>query len=365
MLRAVLTSGAVLASVIFTTGITHSGQAEAVACGSYNGKVCNGTAYQYGGGFNPQVGEYGGFGGSYSCTITRTPVIFIHGNGDNATSWDTPTAQVPGYSQAPYSVYAQFKAAGYKDCELFGVTYLSAGERATPQLNYHKTSKYTIIENFIRKVKNYTGQSKVDVVAHSLGVSMAMASFTYYGSWGSVRRFVNIAGALRGLDSCRFVGYANAMAATCGSQNWYDSYTFGAYPNDYGLNPWTGTSATKALSNSALSNPGVTFYTLYAGTKDEIMCATVSYYATCGNSPRLASAGNVRAQLMLGAGSNTKSLNWDWTLGTPWNVMGGDTDGVGHFRVRGNTGKVAVNMLTTECTGTSCAAGYTFYGPVQ
>jgi hypothetical protein len=213
-------------------------------------------------------------------------------------------------------------------------------------------------------VKAYTGQTKVDLVTHSLGVSMTMATLTYYGSWSSIRRFVNIAGGLHGLDSCRYVGYANAFATTCGSQNWWDSYTFGMYPNDGGLNPWTGTSSFKALSNAGITNPAVSFYTIYAGTHDEIMCATVSYYGTCGGSPRLASAANVKAQLMVGAGSNTQSLNWDWSTGSPWNVMGGDTNGVGHFRSRGNTGQIIVNMLTTACTGTGCASGY-YYGPYQ
>jgi hypothetical protein len=72
----------------------------------------------------------------------------------------------------------------------------------------------------------------------------------------------------------------------------------------------------------------------------------------------------VKAQLNVGAGSNTQQLNWDWTTGSPWNVMGGDTDGVGHFHTRNNTGQITVNMLTTTCTGTGCAAGYA-YGPVQ
>lgn len=337
----------------------------AVSCGSYDGKFCNGTAFQYGGSFNPQVGEYGGFGGAASCTAGRTPVIFVHGNGDNATSWDSPTAQVAGYPKAPNSMYQQFKAAGYKDCELFGVSYLSSSERAAEQYNYHQSSKYAILENFIRAVKKYTGKSQVDIVSHSLGVSMSMATLTYYGDWGSVRRFVNIAGGLHGLDSCLWVGYGNALAPTCGSQNYFDSSIFGFYPDSAwsGINPWTGTTASKALPRAALTNSSVSFYTLYAGTHDQIMCATVANYATCGGSPLLMSAANVKAQINVGAGSDTQQLNWDWTQGSPWNVKGGDTDGVGHMRTRNNTGTIVVKMLSTTCS-TGCAADYV-YGPVQ
>lgn len=345
--------------------------AAAVTCGSYDGKFCNGTAFQYGGGFNPNVGEYGGFGGASACTASRTPVIFVHGNGDNATSWDAPTFKVPGYSQPPNTMYQQLKAAGYKDCELFGVSYLSASERVQSPVNaeaynYHQPTKYQIIENFIRAVKTYTGKTKVDIVAHSLGVSMSMATLTYYGDWGSVRRFVNIAGGLHGLDSCLWTGYANPYAPTCGSQNIYNPNIFGFYPDSAlpGINPWTGTSSPKALSNSAIQNPATSFYTIYAGTHDQIMCATVSNYATCGNSPLFPAGSNVKAQVNVGAGSNTQQLNWDWTLGSPWNVKGGDTDGVGHIHARNNTGTIVTKMLGTTCT-TGCTIDYAPYGPAR
>lgn len=348
-------------------GLVYSSQSSALSCGSYNGTICNGTATQYAGGFNPRAGESGGFGGAASCTVTHTPVVFVHGNGDNSTSWDSPTFQVSGYVQAPNSVYQQFKAAGYKDCELFGVTYLSASERNLPQSNYHRESKYAIIDNFIMAVKLYTGQAKVDLVTHSMGVSMSMAALDYYSDWSSVRRFVNIAGGLHGLDSCLWTGYANANATTCGSQNWYDTWIFGVYPDaaSPGINSWTGTSVARALPNTANSNTAVAFYTIYAGTNDEIMCATTSDYANCGNSPLLRNTShNVKAQLNVGAGSNTQQVNWDWTTGIPSNVVGGDVDGVGHFHSRNNTGTIIVNMLTTACTDAACAVGYS-YGPIR
>jgi pimeloyl-ACP methyl ester carboxylesterase len=341
--------------------------AAALTCGAFDGRVCSGTAFQYAGGFSPNAGEYGGFGGAATCTVTRTPVVFVHGNGDNATSFDAPTFQVPGYTKPPSSIYQQLKAAGYKDCELFGVTYLSASQRAAPQTVYETESKYAIVENFIKAVLRYTGQAKVDIVSHSLGVSTAMAALSYYGDWGSVRRFVNIAGGLHGLDSCIWVGYANAYAPTCGSQNIYDGWIFGMYPNAWvpGVNPWTGTSAWNALPNAADSNTSVSFYTIYAGIHDELMCVTTSDYANCGNSPLLKNTyGNVKAQLNIGAGANASQLDWNWADGAPWSVAGGDSNGVGHFHTRSNSGKIIANMLTTTCTGTGCASGYT-YGPVQ
>jgi pimeloyl-ACP methyl ester carboxylesterase len=353
-------------ALIGAAGLAYSSNAAAVTCGSFDGKVCSGTAYQYAGGFSPNAGEYGGFGGASSCTVTHTPVVFVHGNGDNATSWDAPTFQVSGYTKAPYSVYQQFKAAGYKDCELFGVTYLSSSERAAPQNNTHTESKYAIIENFVRAVKAYTGKSQVDIVAHSLGVTMSMTTFTYYGDWGSIRRFVNIAGGIHGLDSCLYTGYANPYAWTCDSQNVGDPYWFGFFPDWWspGINPWTGTSASYAFANSGTSHTATSFYTIYAGTHDEIHCTTVSDYSNCGNGPKLKSNTNVKAQLNVGAGSNAQEIDWSWSDYSMFNLMGGDTDGVGHFHAKTNTGQIQVNMLNTTCTGTGCAAGYN-YGPVN
>ncbi|HOU66547.1 MAG TPA: hypothetical protein PK861_11005, partial [Thermomonas sp.] len=113
-----------------------SGSAAALDCGTNNGYLCQGTQAQYAGGFAPGVG-YGGFGGG-TCTATRTPVVFLHGNGDTAISFDMPPGAVAGYTTPARSQYDELKAAGYNDCELFGVTYLSADERANPQVNYHE-----------------------------------------------------------------------------------------------------------------------------------------------------------------------------------------------------------------------------------
>ena len=48
-----------------------------------------GGANQFAGGFNPSNTPYGGFGGG-SCTATHTPIVFLHGNGDEAKNWDYP-----------------------------------------------------------------------------------------------------------------------------------------------------------------------------------------------------------------------------------------------------------------------------------
>jgi hypothetical protein len=121
-----------------------------------------------------------------------------------------------------------------------------------------------LLLRFIEDVKAYTGSTEVDIVAHSLGVSMTLAALTWSANeddddvavWNSVRRFIDIAGGLRGLCACVAVGYANPLVSTCGSQNLMDPYTFGFYPDTgtwLGRNAWTAERGTLSLRRSSIS----------------------------------------------------------------------------------------------------------------
>ena len=335
--------------------------ARALDCGANNGFACQGSASQYAGGFSPGVGS-GGFGGG-ACTATRTPVVFIHGNGDSAISFDLPPGAVAGYATPTRSIYDELKAQGYNDCELFGVSYLDASERGSPQYNYHSPAKYAVLKAFIDKVKAYTGKAQVDIVAHSLGSSMALASMKYYGNAASVRRFVNIGGGIRGLRTCLATGYISPYAPTCNAEGTYPFtyYTFGLYPSSgvayYGYNRWTGSGAG-SLRTLPATFTAVSFYTITAGIKDQVHCFTTSYSSTCSSGALFNAAANVKAQVDIGAGSSAYAYDWDWSDGSPLNFGGGDlSNGVGHVRSRANAGRIVYNMLGTTCT-TGCANGY-------
>lgn len=308
----------------------------------------NGGSNQFGGAFSPSDAPYGGFGGGW-CNATHTPVVFIHGNGDEARNWDYPT------STGVASVYDTFKAAGYNDCELFGLSWLSSSERGAPQYNYHDGGHADRIAQFIRDVKSYTGKSKVDVVAHSMGVTMAIHGIDRANLWGSVRRFIGISGGLRGLTVCYWVGYANAYYPTCGSQNVFYSSIFGFYPNSYpGYNPRMGNGGFRDRP----SGKSTRFYTIRADIHDQVLCGTASSVPGCGDSARFDSYSNVYAQLDVGHGTPATGLDFDLSDWTYYNLAGGDADGVGHFRSKNNTGKIQLNMLTTSCSGTGCCSGY-------
>lgn len=359
-----------LAASICIPALLWAGQAAALQCDGSNGYTCTTTTPQYAGGFNPNVG-YGGFGGG-DCAAARTPVVFLHGNGDLAASFDVPPGAVGGYATPPRSVYRELKAAGYNDCELFGVTYLSDVERQYPQINYHEPYTYDILKTFIDKVKAYTGKPQVDIVAHSLGSSMMLATIRYYGYQGSIRRFVNVAGGIRGLQTCIYTGYQSTYAPTCNAEAYvwpYDYYTFGLYPSSgvpyYGYNRWTG-SGSGSLRTLPASWTGIRFYTITAGLHDQVHCFTVGNAATCASGALFNARSNVIAQVDVGFGSSAYQYDWNWADGSPYNAGGGDTsNGVGHFRSFANSGSIIRSMLTTNCT-TDCASTYGgVYGPAR
>jgi pimeloyl-ACP methyl ester carboxylesterase len=309
-----------------------------------------GGTNQFAGGFNPANAPNGGFGGG-SCTATHTPIVFLHGNGDEAKNWDYPS------STGVASVYATFKAAGYNDCELFGLNYLSASERGAPQLNYHTATRAAMVRDFINAVKAYTGKTQVDVIAHSMGVTVGIHGIDYGSLWGSVRKFIAISGGLRGLASCYWAGYANPAITTCGSQNIFDSNIFGFFPP---IAPGYNPKLDDGGYRDRPSGKATQFYSIRAGYNDQIACSTNSFYTGCGDTSKLDSYTNVKSQLNVGRGSTAAQLDYNFSDWSVYNLGGGDSDGVGHFRAKNNTGVIQRNMITGTCTGTGCCSGYGF-----
>jgi pimeloyl-ACP methyl ester carboxylesterase len=279
--------------------------------------IFNGPSRQFAGGFNPPNAPDGGFGGG-TCVATRTPVIFVHGNTVNATFIAKPsTSGVP-------SVYDTLRSAGYNDCELFGITYLSPAEQASEPLNFHTGSKAARIRDFIKAVKTYTGQSKVHMLAHSMGVTVALHGITVGNLWGSIDSFINVAGGIRGLSGCLPVGFANPAFPTCGSQNLFDANVFGFWPDGAAgaTNPRMGGGASAGFRREPERRPTVRFFTISGGSRDD---------KVRGDESRFSAAAAVKAQLDVA---------------------------VDHLSTFTNTGVLVNTMLNTSCTGTACCAGF-------
>jgi pimeloyl-ACP methyl ester carboxylesterase len=135
--------------------------------------------------------------------VTRTPVIFLHGNNDTPY----PTSCNPFYGRIQ-SFADDFLARGYAPGELWGLGY--QGDQcdlfATPTNRSgeaHSTlANVPDLRNFVQAVLDYTGAKRVDIVAHSLGVTLAREWMREDGVFYGVRRFVAVDGPNHGIVNC-------------------------------------------------------------------------------------------------------------------------------------------------------------------
>jgi len=134
--------------------------------------------------------------------VRRTPVIFLHGNND--TPFPTtcnPFGRIHDFAQL-------FADHGYSPSELWGLGY--QGDQC--DLIEHPTNRSGVehstvanvpdLRSFIEAVLEYTGASQVDVVAHSLGVTLTREWLRQDRAYHLVRRFVAIDGPNHGIVNC-------------------------------------------------------------------------------------------------------------------------------------------------------------------
>jgi hypothetical protein len=198
------------------------------------------------------LGGQGSFGGRATAgqALAHDPVVFIHGNSDCALC--TAISQTGWSASRNY-----FLAQGYTSAELYATTWgtanlLDAYQQAHSKANVLRTRR------FLQAVLAYTGAKKLDVVAHSMGVTLARKAIlggqaydeasNRYSDVGapltaSVDAFVGIAGANLGLVDCYLSG---PTTPTCGAGS-------GLYPGYLFFGMVTGRST---FLNDLLAHPG-------------------------------------------------------------------------------------------------------------
>jgi pimeloyl-ACP methyl ester carboxylesterase len=134
--------------------------------------------------------------------VRRTPVIFLHGNNDTPF----PTACNP-YGQI--HAIAQYLADhGYATSELWGLGYQGDQcDTITTPTNKSGVAHSTVanvpdLDRFVHAVLEFTGAHRVDIVGHSLGVTLARTWMKATHQGHLVRRLVAIDGPNHGITDC-------------------------------------------------------------------------------------------------------------------------------------------------------------------
>lgn len=144
-----------------------------------------------------------GFGGKTSDqdTITKRPVVMIHGSTDRA---------IGGHSGGWTNVIQALLASGYSPAEVYALTW-GDGQESSGIRNNHRTDYIDTVRDFVSAVQKYTGTDEVDIIAHSMGVTLARGAILGVRSQGrehsrslsgSIHTFISIAGANAGVGAC-------------------------------------------------------------------------------------------------------------------------------------------------------------------
>lgn len=127
----------------------------------------------------------------------RDAVVLVHGNAGSSSDWD--------------NTYHELMAEGYSAQEVFRPNWGSS----CAACNNHYGSEETPVRNAISAAIAQSCTDQVDIIAHSMGVTLAIDQILDLNAKSQIDDFVGVAGALRGLRSCGYYPF-NVANSTCG-----------------------------------------------------------------------------------------------------------------------------------------------------
>ncbi len=125
-------------------------------------------------------------------------VVLVHGNTAKPESWDKTVAAL--------------KARGYVDANIFRPDW---GSKHCAACNSHSPIELAPVKKALQAAAAQSCTKKIDVIGHSMGVTLAMKAINDLGYAGKVNSFVGVAGAQHGLHACGIFPMAFPNA-TCG-----------------------------------------------------------------------------------------------------------------------------------------------------
>ncbi|GMS97418.1 hypothetical protein PENTCL1PPCAC_19593 [Pristionchus entomophagus] len=173
----------------------------------------------------------GSYGGKTSDEqkVTKTPIIFIHGNSDAALRQFRASSDMVGWE----NTIDYFQKKGYSSAELYATSWGDTNPLHSASRK-HDCATTQRLRRFLLAVQAYTGADKLSLITHSMGVTLGrkiIKGGKIQASDGScdlgtpirnVDVFVGLAGGNYGLCNCEGMGVAEP---TCNKQD-------GLWPGD-------------------------------------------------------------------------------------------------------------------------------------
>ena len=183
--------------------------------------------------------------------VEHVPVIFLHGNND------TPFASACNPFGYIHNAAQFFLAHGYRASELWGLGYQGDQCDLIPEITRksgvgHSTAAAVpLLRAFVRAVLEYTGADQVDIIGHSLGVTVAREWMLQDNAYDLVRGLVAIDGPNHGIINC-----------SPAAGNFYQLPASGGFVPDSAICEEYGSDHTQLLSvlNGAGETPRPTRY---------------------------------------------------------------------------------------------------------
>ncbi len=133
-----------------------------------------------------------------SAQACRDAVVLVHGNAGSPADFD--------------NTYNALRANGYAASQILRPNW---GSKTCPACNDHNGGEETPVLNAMVEALARSCTSRIDVIGHSMGATLAAHQIRKYGLRDQVDTFVGIAGAFRGLRSCGSYPF-NVPTSTCG-----------------------------------------------------------------------------------------------------------------------------------------------------
>jgi pimeloyl-ACP methyl ester carboxylesterase len=183
--------------------------------------------------------------------LQHTPVIFLHGNND------TPFPTLCNPYGDIHSLAQHLADHGYSPSELWGLGYqgdqcdLLASPTNRSGIAHSTLANVPDLRAFVRAVLDFTGARQVDIVGHSLGVTLAREWMREDHAYRLVRRLVAIDGPNHGIVDC-----------SPSAGNYWQAPALGGFTPASAICQEYGSPATPFLSrlNRGSETPGPTRY---------------------------------------------------------------------------------------------------------